>query len=212
MIDNQELYDKVKLYADQVYKKPSAYKSGFIVKMYKRQGGTYSNDKKEKSLKRWFKEAWQDIGNKSYPVFRPTIRVNEKTPLLESEIDPDQLEKQIKLKQKIKGNQNLPKFKENTMKQFINLDVSDKQTKKYVFIYSDNNKIHKIHFGSKNSSTYLNHHDKSKRYNYLKRHKALGENWNEINAGSLSAFILWGDSTDLKTNLYNYLNHFSIIF
>ena len=30
MIKNQELYDKVKLYADQIYKKPSAYKSGFI--------------------------------------------------------------------------------------------------------------------------------------------------------------------------------------
>ena len=54
--------------------------------------------------------------------------------------------------------------------------------------------------------TYLDHHDKLKRNNYLKRHKALGENWNEINAGSLSAFILWGESTDLKTNLYKYLN------
>ena len=96
------------------------------------------------------------------------------------------------------------------MKEFIRLDVSDRPSKKYVFIFRDDNKIKKIHFGSRNSQTYLNHHDKLKRRNYLKRHEALGENWSEINAGSLSAFLLWGDSTDLKTNLYNYLNNFSI--
>ena len=111
MINNQGLYDKVKLYADQIYKKPSAYKSGFIVKTYKEQGGTYSDNKKEKPLKRWFKESWQDIGNKEYPVYRPTIKVSAtKTPLLKSEIDPDQLKNQIKLKQKIKGSRNLPPF------------------------------------------------------------------------------------------------------
>ena len=102
MIKNQELYDKVKLYADQIYKKPSAYKSGFIVKTYKQLGGTYTDDKKDKPLKRWFNEKWQDIGNKDYPVYRPTIRVNKKTPLLPSEIEPKQLKEQIKLKQKLK--------------------------------------------------------------------------------------------------------------
>ena len=74
------------------------------------------------------------------------------------------------------------------MKEFIRLDVSDRPSKKYVFIFRDGNKIKKIHFGSRNSQTYLNHHDKLKRNNYLKRHEALGENWSEINAGSLSAF------------------------
>jgi hypothetical protein len=95
-------------------------------------------------------------------------------------------------------------------KQFIKLDKSNRQLKKYVFIYKDGNKIKKIHFGSKGSSTYLDHNDKIKRLNYFNRHKALGENWNQINAGSLSRFLLWGDSTDLRTNLYNYLNDFSI--
>jgi hypothetical protein len=110
MIKNQELYDKVKMHADQIYKKPSAYKSGYIVKTYKQLGGTYTNDKKDKPLKRWFNEKWKDIGNEKYPAYRPTIRVNKKTPLLPSEIEPKQLNKQIKLKQKIKGNKNLPKF------------------------------------------------------------------------------------------------------
>jgi len=111
MINNQELYDKVKLYADSVYKKSSAYKSGFIVKTYKSLGGTYTDNKKEKVLQRWFNEQWSDIGNKDYPVYRPTVRINKKTPLTVNEIDPDQLKKQIKLKQKIKGESNLPKFK-----------------------------------------------------------------------------------------------------
>jgi hypothetical protein len=110
MINNQALYDKVKLYADQIYKKPSAYKSGFIVKTYKEQGGTYSDNKKEKPLKDWFKAEWKDIGGKDYPVYRPTIRVNKKTPLTVKEIDPDQLKKQIALKQKIQGSKNLPPF------------------------------------------------------------------------------------------------------
>jgi hypothetical protein len=111
MIKNQVLYDKVKSYADQVYTKPSAYKSGFIVKIYKKLGGTYTDDKKEKPLDMWFKSQWKDIGNQEYPVYRPTKRINKKTPLLVSEIDPKNLKEQIKLKQKIKGNKNLPPFK-----------------------------------------------------------------------------------------------------
>jgi hypothetical protein len=97
------------------------------------------------------------------------------------------------------------------MLKFIKLDKSNRHSKKYVFIYRDGDQVIKVHFGSKGSSTYLDHHDKFKRDAYLKRHKALGEDWNTINAGSLSAFILWGDSVDLRTNLYNYLNHFSIL-
>jgi len=119
MINNKELYDKVKVYADEIYKKPSAYKSGFIVKTYKKLGGTYTDDEKEKPLARWFKEEWKDIGNKSYPVYRPTKKINKKTPLLKSEIDPEQLKQQIKLKQKIKGERNLPKFEKNETDKLI---------------------------------------------------------------------------------------------
>jgi hypothetical protein len=48
-IDNQALYEKAKAIADQKYAKPSAYKSGFLVKLYKQMGGTYSG-KKTKEL------------------------------------------------------------------------------------------------------------------------------------------------------------------
>ena len=97
--------------ADEIYKKPSAYKSGYIVKKYKEMGGTYENDNKDKNLKRWFNEKWEDVGHKAYPVYRPTKRINSKTPLTVNEIDKDNLKEQIKLKQKIKGKKNLPKFK-----------------------------------------------------------------------------------------------------
>jgi len=108
---NPTLYNRVKKLADQTYTKPSAYKSGFIVKKYKELGGTYIEDDKPKDLQRWFKEQWTDIGAEKYPVYRPTKIISKKdTPLIPSEIKPSNLKAQIKLKQEIKSEKNLPKF------------------------------------------------------------------------------------------------------
>jgi hypothetical protein len=110
IVEDPSLYEEVKQKANKIYGKPSAYKSGWIVKTYKQMGGTYKDDSKPKDLKRWFKEDWADIGGKDYPVFRPFKRVSSKTPLTAFEIDPIEATKQIRLKQKIKGDFNLPKF------------------------------------------------------------------------------------------------------
>lgn len=130
IINNPELYKQAKDIADKKYAKPSAYKSGFIVKTYKDMGGTYSDDKKPKNLARWYKEEWKDIGGKDYPVYRPTKRITKDTPLTVSEIDPVQAVKQIALKQKIRGSANLPAFKEadDNFKQFLEgePDLEDK--------------------------------------------------------------------------------------
>jgi hypothetical protein len=107
---DKSLYERVKKEADKIYDKPSAYKSGYIVKKYKELGGEYLDDKKTRGLKRWFKEDWRDIGKKEYPVYRPTKRISSKTPLTADEIDKDQLKQQIVLKQIIKGDANLPPF------------------------------------------------------------------------------------------------------
>ena len=104
------LYERVKKEADGKFDKPSAYKSGWIVKTYKDRGGTYSGAKPKKGLTRWYKEMWADVGDGDYPVFRPTKRVNKDTPLTVDEIDPKNLKRQIALKQKIKGDSNLPPF------------------------------------------------------------------------------------------------------
>jgi hypothetical protein len=110
IIDNPELYEEAVAYADNIFKKPSAFKSGFIVKKYKELGGTYTDDGKPKELSRWFKEEWKDVGNKEYPVFRPTKRITKDTPLTPKEIKPANLKKQIALKQELKGDANLPPF------------------------------------------------------------------------------------------------------
>jgi hypothetical protein len=110
-----DIYKKAKKIADKVYDRPSAYKSGYIVKKYKELGGRYSGDRKQGKLKRWFDEEWKNINpfktNKSYPVYRPTKRVSKDTPLTIDEIDLKDLEKKIKIKQKYKQNIILSPFK-----------------------------------------------------------------------------------------------------
>jgi len=106
------LYEKVKKMADEKYEKPSAYKSGWIVKKYKELGGTYSGTKTTEGLSEWYKSDWKNVGDEDqYPTLRPTKRVSKNTPLTISEIDPKNLKEQIALKQKIKGTKNLPPFK-----------------------------------------------------------------------------------------------------
>jgi len=54
-----DIYQKAKQWADSVYPKPSAFKSGAIVKKYKELGGRYGGvQKNNTALKRWFKEKW----------------------------------------------------------------------------------------------------------------------------------------------------------
>ena len=108
---DKALYARVKKEADEKYDKPSAYKSMWIVKTYKQRGGTYLEDGKEKKLDRWRREKWVDVAKQDqYPVLRPTKRISKDTPLTVKEISTKELNKQIKLKQKLKGDKNLPAF------------------------------------------------------------------------------------------------------
>ena len=52
LINDPELYEKAKQIADEKYNKPSAFKSGFIVKKYKELGGTYIQ--REKNKDNWY--------------------------------------------------------------------------------------------------------------------------------------------------------------
>jgi hypothetical protein len=112
---NPELYEKVKNIIYQRYKKHSAYRSGAVIKLYKELGGEFLDDDEPKKLKQWFKEEWTDANplktENSYPVYRPTKRINKSTPLTVDEIDPKNLIKQSIEKQKIKGKTNLEPFK-----------------------------------------------------------------------------------------------------
>lgn len=120
---NPYLYAKVRKYIYSIYKKPSAYRSGALVKMYKKLGGTYHNDNNSNNnidsrpLARWFEEKWKDVSpnkyktKEHYPLYRPTKRITSKTPTTLEEISKKEIEKQYKRKQKIRGESNLPKFK-----------------------------------------------------------------------------------------------------
>jgi hypothetical protein len=90
---------------------------------------------------------------------------------------------------------------------FISLKPSTRPEKRFMITFSEPKKT--IHFGAKNGSTYLDHKDKTKRKNYLARHK-VREDWSAVNAGSLSAELLWGSSTDINNNLNDYLRKFKI--
>jgi hypothetical protein len=101
-----ELYAEVKREAALRFNKPSAYRSGWIVKTYKERGGLYEGDGRARGgLWRWFREKWVDLTRpqpgggyapcgrpssrsdaQSYPTCRPTVRVSDETPLTVQEL------------------------------------------------------------------------------------------------------------------------------
>lgn len=106
---DQILYDKIKQEITSKYK-PSAYRSGLIVKEYKKEyqkkhknDNAYSGNRETSNLRRWFNEKWQSqtgkIGyNKSGDVYRPTIRINDKTPITFAELTKEQIKEAQKEK------------------------------------------------------------------------------------------------------------------
>ena len=80
-------------------------------------------------------------------------------------------------------------------------------TKKWRAIFDDGQHTD---FGARGYSDYTVNKDPEKRAAYLARHRST-ENWNDYkSAGSLSRWILWGDSTDLQTNIANYKKRFGL--
>ena len=103
-----ELYEKVK--KEIIAKNPvhSAYRSGAIVKEYKKRGGTYTGTKPKKTgLTRWFEEDWKSqSGSYGYKkkgdIYRPTVRVTSKTPITMSELTEKE-KKRAMYEKKTKG-------------------------------------------------------------------------------------------------------------
>ena len=94
--------------------KHSAYRSGILVKSYKKAFAIKYGDrvspydgekpsKRNKGLKRWFAEKWRNqrgkVGyQKKGDVYRPTVRVTKHTPLTYKELSTNE----IKLKHNVK--------------------------------------------------------------------------------------------------------------
>lgn len=118
-VKDERLYENAKRVVYKQYAKPSAYRSGALVKKYKQlyrekygDDNAYVEDgtaKKNRPLARWYMEKWRSVGG-DYPTLRPTIRVTEETPKTVGEISPARLKEQVKKKQSIRGKKNLPPF------------------------------------------------------------------------------------------------------
>lgn len=108
-----KLYEKIKNNIYIKIPKHSAYRSGLIVKEYKKQYfKKYKSDKaytgiknKKKGLSRWFKEKWVnqrgEIGYKiKSDIYRPMYRITNKTPLTYDELSKTEINKARKEKKK----------------------------------------------------------------------------------------------------------------
>lgn len=102
---DENLWARVKKIADKIYERPSAYKSGFIVKKYKEMGGKFTTKPtpNKTGLSRWFAEDWKNQHGKvgyqhKNDVYRPTVKVTAKTPKTWKELNPKDIEKAKKEK------------------------------------------------------------------------------------------------------------------
>jgi len=97
---DQSLYEDIKKEIYKKYPEHSAYRSGHLVKEYKKkyaekhkgESSPYIGKKtKKKGLSRWFEEEWKNQRGKTgykykNDVYRPTIRVTKDTPSLMAEL------------------------------------------------------------------------------------------------------------------------------
>lgn len=87
------------------------------------------------------------------------------------------------------------------------IEASDRKGKRFKATFANGKTVH---FGAKNGSTYIDHKDKTKRENYIKRH-AVRENFDDpYSAGSLSRWLLWGDFTNLEKNHKAFMKKYKV--
>jgi hypothetical protein len=84
---------------------------------------------------------------------------------------------------------------------------STRINKRYQAVFN-NGKI--IHFGLRGGNTYIDHGDKIKRENYIKRHAVNEDFSNPYSASALSRFVLWGDYKTLDENHQAFMKKFRV--
>mgnify|MGYP001235293513 CR=1 FL=1 len=107
-----KLYNKTKKTIYKKYPKHSAYRSGILVKTYKKnyskkygkRSNPYHGKKtKKKGLSRWFKEKWVnqrgEVGYKyKSDIYRPSKRITKKTPTTFKELSKKRIKRARKTK------------------------------------------------------------------------------------------------------------------
>ena len=87
---------------------------------------------------------------------------------------------------------------------------SDKSGKKYMAVFTDSSsgRTKTQHFGDSSATDYLLSKEKDRRERYRSRHKKDLTTRDPTRAGFLSYYLLWGDSTSLRTNVSAYKKRF----
>ena len=89
--------------------------------------------------------------------------------------------------------------------------TSDKSDKKYKAVFTQpDGKTKTIHFGAKGYEDYTQHHDKQRRVLYRQRHEKDLKG-DPMRAGYLSYYILWGNSTNIQTNIRSFKHKFGFV-
>jgi hypothetical protein len=93
----------------------------------------------------------------------------------------------------------------------LSITASEKPEKKLKAVFeSDSGRTKTIHFGAKGMDDYTITKNKEQRERYLARHRA-NEQWSKPDtAGSLSRYVLWGDSTSRATNIASFKRRFNV--
>ena len=93
----------------------------------------------------------------------------------------------------------------------LDIKPSTKADKKYMATFeSDTGRKKTTHFGAKGMDDYTLTHDKEQRDRYRTRHAKDLTTGDPSKAGFLSYYILWGDSTSMKTNIAAYKKKFGL--
>jgi hypothetical protein len=110
---DEPLYEKIKkkIFSENTIN--SAYRSGLLVKEYKKQfkkkypgKEPFSGAKTKQGLSRWYKEDWKNQrGNTGYKdkgdIYRPTKVINKKTPKTFDELTYNEITKAMRKKKNI---------------------------------------------------------------------------------------------------------------
>ncbi len=101
------------------------------------------------------------------------------------------------------------------MRKLLSITKSKSKAKKYdaVFQLDGEGKKKTVGFGQAGADDYTIKKDKDQRSRYRKRHtKDLLTETNKkgLGAGSLSYWLLWGNSTSLKQNIVDYKKRFKL--
>ena len=87
---------------------------------------------------------------------------------------------------------------------------SDKAKKKYYAEFTDSESGRKksTYFGQEGATDYILSKDKDRRSRYRSRHKKDLQTNDPTRAGYLSYYLLWGESSSLRTNITAYKKRF----